>query len=131
MLDEFEDSYDFSTPQNLMESIEYIIENTSREFIDKVYNSERDYISNLHWSLGMYIRNEFGINNQSNKRLLENIKESKYSWYGTNEPDFVSSAILDEFYDYVQENYDEIIKNTKFKNKIDMYKYLLTDEDFN
>lgn len=131
LLDEFEDSYDFSTPQNLMESIEYIIENTSREFIDKVYNSERDYISNLHWSLGMYIRNEFGINNQSNKRLLENIKESKYSWYGTNEPDFVSSAILDEFYDYVQENYDEIIKNTKFKNKIDMYKYLLTDEDFN
>lgn len=123
-LDEFEESYDFSKPQSIMESNKYLVENTSREFIDKVYNSKQDYVTGLHFTLGMWIRNEFGINDRSNSKLLGDIYESKYHRFSLWSDDD-SSVILKEFYDYVQENYDEIIRNTTFKNTIDMGKYIL------
>lgn len=124
-LDEFEDSYDFSRPQSIMESNKYLIENTSREFIDKVYNSDRDYVTGLHFTLGTYIRNEFGLFDRSNSKLLNDICKSKYHCIASFGADGDSDVILKEFYDYVQENYDEIISNTTFKNTIDMGKYIL------
>ena len=126
-LDDFEDSYDFSKPQSIMESNRYLVENTSREFIDKVYNSDQDFVTGLHFTLGMVIRNEFGINDRSNSRLLSDISESKYATISLWSDDD-SEVILKEFYDYVQENYDEIIRSTTFKNTIDMGKYMLIFE---
>ena len=125
-LDEFEDFYDFSKPQSLMESNKYLVENTSREFIDRVYNSEQDDMSALHFTLGMWIRNEFGINDRSNSKLLHDLHESRYYSFSLFGSDNDSDVILREFYDYVQENYDEIISNTTFKNTIDMGKYILS-----
>ncbi|MBQ9025548.1 MAG: hypothetical protein IJ104_04110 [Methanobrevibacter sp.] len=123
-LDDFEDSYDFSKPQSIMESNRYLVENTSREFIDEVYNSNQDDMIRLHFTLGMVIRNDFGINDRSNSKLLGDISESKYATVSLWSDDD-SGVILNEFYDYVQENYDEIIKNTTFKNTINMGKYIL------
>ena len=120
-LDEFEENYDFSKPQSLKESIDYLIENSTRDFIDYVYNSEQDDVADLHFSLGMYIRNKFGIFDRSNTKLLSDLHESRYYTLSLWADDD-SDIILREFYDYVQENYDDIIKNTKFKNKIDMSK---------
>ena len=120
-LDEFEEYYDFSKPQSLKESIDYLIENSTRDFIDYVYNSEQEDVADLHFSLGMYIRNKFGIFDRSNTKLLSNLHESRYYTLSLWADDD-SDIILREFYDYVQENYDDIIKNTKFKNKIDMSK---------
>ena len=113
-LDEFEEYYDFSKPQSLKESIDYLIENSTRDFIDYVYNSEQEDVADLHFSLGMYIRNKFGIFDRSNTKLLSDIHESKYHTFSLWADDD-SDIILREFYDYVQENYDDIIKNTKFK----------------
>lgn len=124
-LDKFEDSYDFSKPQSIIESNKYLIENTSREFIDNVYNSDRDYVTGLHFTLGMYIRNEFGLFDRSNSKLLNDICKSKYHCIASFGADGDSDVILKEFYDYVQENHDEIISNTTFKNTIDMGKYIL------
>lgn len=124
-LDEFEEYYDFSKPQSLTESILYLVENTSGEFIDKVYNSGQDYVMGLHFTLGMYIRNEFGLFDRSNSKLIGDICESKYHCIASFGPDGDSSVILKEFYDYVQNNYEEIMENTIFKNTIDMGKYIV------
>ncbi len=121
-LDEFINSYDFSKPQTLEEAIQYLIENSSREFIDEVYNSKQSDVSGLHFSLGMYIRNEFGINGRSNVRLLNDLSKSKYDSFSLWS-DGDSDTILREFYDYVQEHYDEIIRNIEFNDSIDMYKF--------
>ena len=123
-LDDFVRLYDFSRPQSLLESSRYLVENTSREFIDKVYNSNRDYVTGLHFTLGMWIRNEFGINDRSNTKLLYDIHKSQYHVLSLWADDD-SAVILKEFYDYVQRNYDDIIENVEFKNTIDMGKYLL------
>ena len=58
--------------------------------------------------------------------LLVWLKHSlKYHCIASFGADGDSDVILKEFYDYVQENYDEIISNTTFKNTIDMGKYIL------
>ncbi|MBR5504297.1 MAG: hypothetical protein IKV87_07645 [Methanobrevibacter sp.] len=124
LVDNFENTYDFSKPQSLNEAINYLIENTSRDFIDKVYNCEQRDMGRLHFSLGLFIRNEFGLFNHSNTRLMHDITYSRYCRNYLWADDY-SGVILDELYDYVQENYDEIIKNTNFKEKIDSWEFWL------
>ena len=105
-------------PQSLSEAIDYLIVNGSREFIDEVYEMDKDSLISYHFTLGMWIRNEFGLNTRSNYGLLEDLK---FSLNG----DSYSSQILDALWDYVQENYEDIIENTQFLNNVDMYKYMM------
>lgn len=115
-IDDFENNYDFSMPQSINEAIDYLIKNSSKEFIDYLYNIPQRDVSMFHFSLGMIIRNEFGIIDYSNIRLIDEINESKYGRRAILDDDY-SNALLKELWDYVQENYDDIISNTKFKNK--------------
>lgn len=103
-------------PQSINEAIDYLIKNSSKEFIDYLYNIPQRDVSMFHFSLGMIIRNEFGIIDYSNIRLIDEINESKYGRRAVFDDDY-SNALLKELWDYVQENYDDIISNTKFKNK--------------
>ena len=115
-IDDFENRYDFSMPQSINEAIDYLIKNSSKEFIDHLYNIPQSDVSIFHFSLGMIIRNEFGIIDYLNIRLIDEINESKYGRSAVLDDDY-SNALLKELWDYVQENYDDIISNTKFKNK--------------
>ena len=105
-------------PQSLAEAIDYLVVNTSRGFIDAVYEMDKREMGSLHFSLGMWIRNEFGLNGWKNLGLLNDLEVDLWA-------DGYSSQILDALWDYVQENYDDIIENTEFTNSINMYKYLL------
>ncbi|WP_405266984.1 DUF6794 domain-containing protein, partial [Methanobrevibacter sp.] len=49
-------------PQSLAEAIDYLVVNTSRGFIDAIYERDKRETGSLHFSLGMWIRNEFGLN---------------------------------------------------------------------
>ncbi|WP_405268026.1 DUF6794 domain-containing protein, partial [Methanobrevibacter sp.] len=100
------------------EAIDYLVVNTSRGFIDAIYEMDKRETGSLHFSLGMWIRNEFGLNGRKNRGLLRDLEFDLWA-------DGYSSQILDALWDYVQENYDDIVENTEFTNSIDMYKYLL------
>lgn len=118
----FEENHALPIPKSLMNAIKYLIENTSKEFINQVYNGTQSDMDKLHFTLGMWIRNEFGFNQKANSRLEFDCENSKY-YYASWEADNLSHVILYELWDYVQKNYEEIIKNTEFTNNIDMHKY--------
>ena len=105
-------------PKSLYEAVDYLIVNSSSEFIDSIYNCEKSDMRMLHLTLGMWIRNEFGLNNGGNIDLINDLDCMFFLDSG-------SSQILDALWEKVQENYDDIINNIEFKNTIDMYKYML------
>ena len=105
-------------PKSLDEAVDYLIVNSSPEFIDSIYNCEKSDMRMLHLTLGMWIRNEFGLNNGGNIDLINDL-DCMIS------PDSGSSQILYALWEKVQENYDDVINNIEFKNTIDMYKYML------
>lgn len=103
-------------PKSLEEAIDYLIVNSSPEFIDAIYNCKKSDMRMLHRTLGMWIRNEFGLNNGGNIDLINDLDCMFFSSSG-------SSQILKALWENVQENYEDIINNTEFKNSIDIYKY--------
>lgn len=104
------ENYD-KMPESLSEAIEYLIVNNSQEFVDMIYNMDKEDMIKFHFTLGMWIRNDFGINGWENEALLGDLKSKLRA-------DGYSSEILYALWDYVQENYDDIIENTEFTNSI-------------
>ncbi len=119
-LDYFEDSY---VPYlfDLEDSIQYLTELSSKEFIQHIKEcSKQEFIDSCTFSLDLYIRNEFGLNSGRNKALLYDLYDSEYYRLSTD-MNWASDAVLSEFWSHVQDNYDEIIKRTEFKNKISLH----------
>lgn len=103
-------------PESLSEAIDYLIVNTSREFVDRIYNMDKKCMAEFHFTLDMMIKNDFGLNNMENEALLKELKPNLLvdGYYG---------EIFYALWEYVQKNYEDIIENTEFKNTIDMDKY--------
>ena len=116
-------------PKTIHDAVYYLINNSNKEYIDYVKNLEmHDYSISEHWCLGRVIRNDFGLSQMINSELIYGCYKSEFNdskhpqivFFGA---DFLSPIILEEFWKEVQNNYDEIIKNTNFTNKLNRFKY--------
>ena len=121
-------------PQSMADAISYLIYNLNEKEINKIIELKvEDYPFTVHFSLGMWIRNEFGLNQKINSRLIYDCYKSKYNddewkFFPLIMADSASSIILKELSNYIHENYEEI-KKIKFTGKIDKMKYRLDDYD--
>lgn len=86
-------------PQTLYEAFEWLVAACASEAdLEKFRKSKQDDLAMFHFSLGMYIRNEFGLW-EGNDELVKDI-------YGDNflfrQPDEISGEILGRFWDAAQ-----------------------------
>lgn len=131
------DEIDEKHPKSIKEAVYCLIKNLDIEYLDRIKEMEKDgYSLYEHFSLGMWIRNEFGINKGVNSQLLYDCYCSEYNDRRYLKaavlftPDSVSDIILKALWDEVDKNYDKI-KDYDFTSKIDRRKYRLDDlEDF-
>ena len=114
LLDKIEEKH----PQSMKDAVRYLICNLNQEEIDEIYESGMDkYEVSNHFLLGMWIRNEFGLNEKINSKLIYDCYVSKYNdgEIGKMGPlwmaDAASPVILKELWVEVHKNYDEL-KNT-------------------
>ena len=126
LLDKIEEKH----PQSMKEAVRYLICNLNQKEIDKIYESTMSkYEWNNHFLLGMWIRNEFGLNKKINSKLVYDCYTSKYNrGIGKIGPlwmaDAASPVILKELWAEVHKNYDKI-KKYNLTGKIDKEKYML------
>ncbi|MBQ9025547.1 MAG: hypothetical protein IJ104_04105 [Methanobrevibacter sp.] len=119
----FEDLKNFrhlTIPKTIDESVTRLVEMSSKEHIDFVRASDKDdYRARTHLNLGMYIRNNFLVQGMNHDLFVECLrkKDLKYDYWHMSE---ASGVLIGEFWEYVQKNYDEIMENTNFENRINM-----------
>lgn len=121
LLDKIEEKH----PQSMKDSVRILICNLNLKEIDEIYESPMDkYENSNHFFLGMWIRNEFGLNEKINSKLVYECYISEYNdkEIGKMGPlwmaDASSPVILKELWAEVQKNYDKI-KKQKLTGKID------------
>lgn len=121
LLDKIEEKH----PQSMKDAVRYLISALSLEELDEVYqNSMGIYKGINHFFFGMWIRNNFGLNQKVNSRLVYECYTSKYNddsickkgplWMA----DTASPIIEKELWDELHKNYDKI-KKQKLAEKID------------
>ena len=127
LLDKIEEKH----PQSMKDAVKCLISNLNQEDIDVIYESAQDKYWGLeYFYLGMWIRNEFGLNENINSKLTYECYTSKYNDRGIGKmgplwmADAASPVILKELWVEVQKNYDKI-KKYKLTGKIDKEKYML------
>ena len=127
LLDKIEEKH----PQSMEDAVRYLICNLNQEEIDVIYESNmRKYEWSNHFYLGMWIRNEFGLNKKINSKLTYECYISKYNDKGIGKmgplwmADAASPVILKELWAEVHKNYDKI-KKYKLTGEIDKEKYML------
>lgn len=127
LLDKIEEKH----PQSMKDAVRYLICNLNQEEIDEIYErSMNRYEDSNHFYLGMWIRNEFGLNEKINSKLVYDCYKSKYNDSGIGKmgplwmADAASPVILKELWAEVHKNYDKIKKH-KLTGKIDKEKYML------
>ena len=127
LLDKIEEKH----PQSMEDAVRYLICNLNQEEIDEIYESSKDkYENSNHFYLGMWIRNEFGLNEKVNSKLVYDCYTSKYNDRGIGKmgplwmADAASPVILKELWAEVHKNYDKI-KKYNLTGKIDKEKYML------
>ena len=121
ILDKIEEKH----PQSMKDAVRYLICNLSLEELDEVYeNSMGIYKGINHFYFGVWIRNNFGLNQKVNSRLIYECYTSKHNddsickkgplWMA----DAASPIIEKELWDELHKNYDKI-KKQKLAEKID------------
>ena len=97
---------------------------------DQIKNSRKDNLINYHFSLGMYIRNHFGLW-AGNEMLSESFEIDE-----NTHPDDISGIILDQYWEYLNRNddkpsfsddpaeYFQQVFDIISKKKVQKYKYL-------
>lgn len=121
LLDKIEKNH----PQSMKDAVKCLINNLSLEEIDEIYDKSRGINKSLnHFFFGMWIRNNFGLNEKVNSRLVYECYTSKHNedsifkegplWIA----DAASSIIEKELWDELHKNYDKI-KKQKLAEKID------------
>ena len=90
------------------EAVDMLIEGLDKESIVNTKNLGKDEFGTIvHFGLGMYVRNHFGLNNNEAAELEEDIIK--------NSEDFLlfaddySGVLMDHLWERVQKDYDEII----------------------
>lgn len=121
LLDKIEEKH----PQSMKDAVKCLISNLNQEDIDVIYESAQDKYWGLeYFYLGMWIRNEFGLNEKINSKLTYECYTSKYNDRGIGKmgplwmADAASPVILKELWAEVHKNYDKIKKH-KLTGKID------------
>lgn len=104
-------------PRTLKKAIAFLIRDLNERDIKYIKDKEKLRFSiSQHFSLGLYIRNNFGIYNRENIDLLIDCdKESGYD-YTLFFADSYSRVILDELWEEINKNYSSIIKSKKNPN---------------
>lgn len=121
LLDKIEETH----PQSMKDAVKCLINNLSLEEIDEIYDESRGINKSLnHFFFGMWIRNNFGLNEKVNSRLVYECYTSKHNedsifkegplWIA----DAASPIIEKELWDELHKNYDKI-KKQKLTEKID------------
>ncbi|WKZ71134.1 MAG: hypothetical protein QY331_07700 [Melioribacteraceae bacterium] len=82
-------------PVSLIEAVELLKSKLTVEQQDEIRNYKQDDLIDLHFSLGLWIRNTFGLHG-GNKQLLMDCSPDK------PEPDNVSGIIIEEFWKSLQ-----------------------------
>ena len=96
-------------PQSVEEAIDILIEGLNKEDINIIKESGKEEFGGLaHFGLALYVRNHFGLNNSKANNLISDIckKEGFESMLFT---DSLSGFLMDELWERVQRDYDEII----------------------
>lgn len=95
-------------PESIEEAVERVIGMLDMEDITSIRDYEKSaFAIHEHFGLGLFMRNNFGINNGRASRLLADIRRnSKKRFY---QSDDISGFLSDRIWDEVQENYDDII----------------------
>ena len=121
LLDKIEEKH----PQSMKDAVRCLISNLSLKELDEVYeNSMGIYKGINHFFFGVWIRNNFGLNQKVNSRLVYECYTSKHNddsirkkgplWMA----DAASPIIEKELWDELHKNYDKI-KKQKLAEKID------------
>ena len=98
-------------PQSVEEAVDILIEGLDKEDIKIVKESGKEEFGGLaHFGLALYVRNHFGLNNSKANNLISDIckKEGFESMLFT---DSLSGFLMDELWERVQKDYDEIIRS--------------------
>ena len=95
-------------PESIEEAVDRVIDMLDMDDI----NSIRDYDKSAfaiheHFGLGLFMRNNFGINNGRATGLLADIRRNSKRRFYQN--DDISGFLSDRIWDEIQENYDDII----------------------
>ena len=95
-------------PKSIDEAVDMLIEGLDKESIVNTKNLGKDEFGTIvHFGLGMYVRNHFGLNNNEAAELEEDIIK--------NSEDFLlfaddySGVLMDHLWERVQKDYDKII----------------------
>ena len=102
-------------PKTVDEAVDFLIKGLDKESVVFAKETGKGFFGNVaHFSLGMYARNNLGINSGINVPLLEDIKRRIGRRFLF--ADDYSGFLMDKVWERIQENYDEIIK-TKEQEK--------------
>jgi tetratricopeptide (TPR) repeat protein len=102
-------------PQSLSEAVDAAIDMLDIEDVTSIRDHEKSaFRIHAHFALGLFMRNNFGINNGRASGLLEDFRNnSKMRFY---QSDDISGFLCERIWDEIQENHDEIIA-AKSKNE--------------
>lgn len=118
--EDFKDFGDSIIPKTINESINILIKMSSKDHIDFIKDSNKeDYCCRTHFNLGMYVRNNFFLQGFNHNLFVECLEKKELN-YDLWHIDRASGILIEELWEYVQKNYEEIIANTMFENKINM-----------
>ena len=95
-------------PKSVDEAVDMLIEGLDKESIVNTKNLGKDEFRNIvHFGLGMYVRNHFGLNNGEAAELKEDIIKNSENFLLLTD-DF-SGVLMDHLWERIQRDYDEII----------------------
>lgn len=96
-------------PQSIEEAIDILIEGLDKEDINIIKESGKEEFGGLaHFGLALYVRNHFGLNNSKANDLISDICK-KEGFERILFTDSLSGFLMDELWERVQRDYDEII----------------------
>ena len=96
-------------PKSIDEAVEMLIEELDKESIVNAKNLGKDDFGTIvHFGLGMYVRNHFGLNNNKAAELEEDIRKNSEDLLLFT--DDYSGVLMDHLWERIQRDYDEIIQ---------------------
>ena len=108
--EEYLDLVEAQYPQSVDEAVDILIDGLDKEDIKIVKESGKDEFGGLaHFGLALYVRNHFGLNNNKARNLISDISEKEGLEYILF-ADSLSGFLMDELWERVQRDYDEIIR---------------------
>ena len=96
-------------PKSVKEAVSTVIDMLDIEEITSIRDDEKSTFTNrAHFGLGLFMRNNFGINNNRASQLLADFdNNSEMRFYLSDD---ISGSLCDRIWEEIQANYDEIIQ---------------------